>query len=174
MHYFQGEHWYALRVKSRYEELVKKALLAKSVDSLYLTYQQESRRKDRKKILTKAFFPGYMFIKAELTAELHLEILKCIGVSTILHDSNGPVAIPDEEIENILYLKDYEGQVVHIDSGISKGKRVRVIDGPLFGLVGIVDESRKGQIRISVENIPGAVGISIPEDLLELVEDQKK
>jgi transcriptional antiterminator NusG len=170
MHYLEGERWYALRVKSRYEEIVKKALSAIEVESLYLTYQEASKRKDRKKILTKAFFPGYMFIRVALNAEVHLEILKCIGVSTILHNSMGPIAILDDEIENIIHLKDYEGQVLHLDLGFSKGKKVRVIDGPLQGLLGTVAENRKGQVRVSIENIPGAVGVSIPEDYLELEE----
>ena len=166
MHYFPDEEWYAIRVKYRHEQVVERALTAKSFSPLSLTYQEKSRRKDRTKILTKFFFPGYMFIKAVLNAERHVEILKSIGVVEILRNSQGPVPIQDTQIQNVLRLQSYEGEILTF-SEFCCGMRVRIVEGPLTGLIGRVDEMQRNLLKISIDSIPGSVAIHVSGDMLE-------
>ncbi len=169
MFYFPGENWYAIRVKSRYESIVEKSLETKEIQSLNLTYQILSKRKDRKKILTKAFFPGYMFIRSELNPERHVEILKSIGVIDILKNSKGPLPIPDNQIDNVIRLEKYEGEILSFNE-FASGMAVRVIQGPLMGVQGFVDEVNRELVKISVESIPGSVAFHVSPSQIEPIE----
>lgn len=169
MFYFPGEKWYALRVKYRHEQLVEDALQAKRFNPLYLTYQEKSKRKDRQKILTKAFFPGYMFFKAAMNSEMHVEVLKCRGVVQILRNSEGPIPIPSEQIDNARRLEKFTGQVLTFTE-YCRGMLVKIIQGPLTGLIGRIDEVHKKIVKISIDTIPGSVGIQVPYASLEPLE----
>lgn len=172
MQYFTGENWYAIRVKSRYEQIAKKNLENKNIKSLYLTYQVLSRRKDRKKTLTKAFFPGYMFIKTELNPEIHVEVLKSIGVVEVLKNSKGPISIPENQIVNVKRLEKFEGQITNFNE-FASGMQVKVIQGPLMGVEGFVDDIHRDLIKISVESIPGSVAIQVNPCQIEPVHRER-
>ncbi len=169
MHYYPGENWYALRVKHQYESIVEKSLETKNMSPLHLTYQAISKRKDRKKVLVKAFFPGYMFIKSELNPEIHVEILKSIGVVDLIKNSQGPLPIPEEQINNVLRLKDYEGQIVSFND-FKCGMLVEIVQGPLKGVKGFVDAVERDLIRIGIQAIPGSVAIHVSPSQIEPVE----
>ena len=164
MHYVKGPHWYAIRVRYRHEEVVIKGLLGKNTKYLHLTYCEKSKRK--KDILTKAFFPGYMFINLELDRHLHVEILKLFGVVEIIKNSDGPVPIPDDQIANIAKLEMYEGEI-YASQEFATGMKVRVINGPLEGLTGFIDTIEKNRIKLGIESVPGSVSIHIPPEDLE-------
>lgn len=170
MQYVPGENWYALRIKYQCEAIVEKTLQAKKMSPLHLTYQELSKRKDRKKIVTKAFFPGYMFIKSELNPEIHVEILKSIGVVDLLKNSTGPLPIPEEQINNVLRLKDYEGEILCFNE-FKHGMPVEIVQGPLKGVRGVVDSVDRDLIKIGIDSIPGSVAIHVAPSQIEPIEE---
>ena len=98
-----------LRVRSQAERLVHVGLHQKQFEVLNPTYQALSIRKDRKKMLTRPIFKGYIFIRALLNPEYHLQILKTPGVVEILKSSSGPTPVPEEQIENVRLLEKHVG-----------------------------------------------------------------
>ena len=84
MRYSRNLNWYAVRTRSQAEELARHGLSQKGFELLMPTYQAVSQRNDRHKILTKPIFKGYLFIRLQLDATLHLEVLKTLGVVEIL------------------------------------------------------------------------------------------
>ena len=169
MHYFKGSEWYAIRVKYRHEHVVEKSLTNKELPPLNLTYQEQSKRKDRRKVITKSFFPGYMFINTELNSEKHVEILKTLGIVEIIKNSEGPVPIPESQIQNIQKLEKYTGTII-TSAGFAEGMMVRVCHGPLKGLLGRIDEMHKKFIKLTIDSIPGSVAIQIPYSDLEPID----
>ncbi|PCI28587.1 MAG: hypothetical protein COB67_05975 [SAR324 cluster bacterium] len=172
MEYSDDLEWYVLRVKTRFEKIVITSLGQKGFSSLHLTYLQKSRRKDRIKMLPKAFFPGYMFVQATLDVERHVEILKTIGVTDVLKNSEGPISVPQWQIDNILTLQEFSGKVFPTVMVIQQGSWVEVTHGPLKGLKGIVDRVNKEMVHISVDSIPGSVGIELNASYLEPISQQ--
>ena len=79
MYYCPEKSWYVLRVRSQAERLVHVGLHHKQFEVLNPTYQALSIRRDRRKVLTRPIFNGYMFIRTLLNPEYHLEILKTPG-----------------------------------------------------------------------------------------------
>ena len=96
MQYSSRENWYALRIRSRFDQLSERALKNKRFEVFNPTYHEWSRRKDRKKLLKKSIFKEYMFLRTTLTAEIHLEILKSYGVMQFLQNRTGPVLVPSQ------------------------------------------------------------------------------
>ncbi len=168
MQYFKGTHWYAIRVRYRHEQIVEKGLTGKNINYLHLTYCEKSRKKKKTELITKIFFPGYMFINIELDTHLHVEILKLFGVVEIIKNSEGPIPIPDSQIENIEKLKDYEGEIFSSQE-FAVGMSVKVINGPLSGLTGFVDELNNNLIKLGIDAVPGSVSIHIPPEDLEVI-----
>ena len=85
MHYCTEKSWYVLRVRSQAERLVHVGLHHKQFEVLNPTYQALSIRRDRRKILTRPIFNGYMFVRTLLNPESHLEILKTPGAVSYTH-----------------------------------------------------------------------------------------
>ena len=63
MHYCTEKSWYVLRVRSQAERLVHVRLHHKQFEVLNPTYQELSIRRDRRKVLTRPIFNGYMFVR---------------------------------------------------------------------------------------------------------------
>ena len=122
------ESWYVVRIRSRAERLVQVGLHRKCFEVLHPTYQSLSKRRDRQKLLTKPIFHGYMFVRVQLSPERHLELLKTQGVIGLLKNSQGPIPVPDEQIENVRKLEHHVGECFHSPD-------VVVGDTVLFGRV---------------------------------------
>ena len=111
MQYCTEKSWYVLRVRSQSERLVHVGLHHKQFEVLNPTYQALSIRRDRRKVLTRPIFNGYMFIRVLLNPECHLEILKTPGVVEILKSPSGPTPVPDDQVENVRLLESMLGLV---------------------------------------------------------------
>jgi len=160
MEYAPGLQWYVARIRSNAENLVLKGLERKQFEVLNPTYQKESTRKDRKKILTRPIFVGYLFLHVELNAELHLEILKTSGLIELIKSRRGPIPVPQDQIDNVLLLEKHVGDLFE-SPDYQEGEEAVVVEGPLKGLRGVIDEADHRFLRIHVDAIPGAVKVEV-------------
>jgi transcriptional antiterminator NusG len=131
--------WHAIWTRSRHEPLVCSELAARGIDTFLPTFTQVSRWSDRKKLIAWPLFPGYCFARFK---PAHLpRVVRCTGVVAVLSNGGRPVPIPSFEIEA---LQRMVGSGLPYDpcSQLVLGSRVRVVSGPLAGVVGRLD--RKG------------------------------
>ena len=142
----------------------------KHFEVLNPTYQVLSIRKDRRKVLSKPIFKGYMFFRVLLDSESHLEVLKTPGVVEILRNRNGPTQVPDEQIENVRILEKHVGDCFH-GTDFVVGDAVIVREGPLTGLRGVIDRMDRKKLYIHVDAIPGSVMIEVEQHQLQLEKD---
>ena len=82
MDYLNSEYaeWYCIHTRSRHEDAVYHRLSDKKLQAFLPKLEVWSRRKDRRKKIQKALFPGYLFVYEILNPRLGLEILKTPGV----------------------------------------------------------------------------------------------
>lgn len=170
MQYCREESWYVIRVRSQSERLVQVGLHKKNFEVLNPTYQVLSIRKDRRKVLSKPIFKGYMFFRALLDSERQLEVLKTPGVVDILRNNNGPTPVPDEQVENVLILEKHVGDCF-CGKDLVVGDAVIVRDGPLKGLRGVIDKMDRKRLYIHVDAIPGSVMIEVEPNQVQLEKD---
>ena len=170
MKYGSGKNWYVLQVRSKAERLVEMGLHKKHFEVLNPSYHDLSTRKDRRKVLVKPIFKGYMFIRTSLDPECHLEIVKTPGVVDILKSESGPTPVPEDQIKNVLLLEKHVGDFF-FGNRFDIGDAVFVREGPLTGLRGVIDRLDKKKLYIHIDAIPGSVLIEVKSHQVRLEKD---
>ncbi len=132
-------HWYALRTRSRHEKQVREQLEARGIEPFLPLVERWRQWKDRRKQVAFPLFPGYCFARFPLSQRV--AVLSTQGVVQILGNQEGPVSVPDAEIEAVRRLVE---STLHYDPHpyLTEGMQVEVIRGPLAGLRGLL--LRKG------------------------------
>ena len=161
--------WYVLHTKSRHESVVNDGLARKSVEVYLPKITVPSKRRDRKKTIRVALFPGYVFVKTDLHPHTHLEIVKVAGAVRFLGNKQGPLSLADETVESlkIMVESDY---AVTTGNNLRKGDNVLVVHGPLEGVMGtFVRYGGKGRIVVNVEALNQYAGVEVSEDDIEIL-----
>jgi hypothetical protein len=120
--------WYVLHTKSRFENVVNDGLINKSMEVFLPKVQVRSKRRDRKAMITVPLFPGYLFVKTDLSPHNHLEIVKTTGAVRLIGTKDGPVTVPRTAIESLKIMVEGNNQV-STGYRLKKGDPVIVIAG---------------------------------------------
>ncbi|MGA1840508.1 MAG: transcription termination/antitermination protein NusG [bacterium] len=149
-----SEHinWYAVHTSSRHEDMVNTRLSAKKIQVFLPKIEVWSRRKDRKKRIRIPLFRGYLFVHVELEKHIWLEVLKTPGVARIVGSQKEPIPIPDQQIDSIRILLENDVLLTPVPY-LQIGQRVRIMNGPLTGVEGILmkTDTRKNKLVVSVD-----------------------
>lgn len=162
--------WYALHVRHQCEQLVETAL-AGHCETFWphrTTRTSNGRQKAGRRIHRRAWFPGYMFVRADWTKADHRgRVLGVSHVLGILGTGNGPIAIPDQEIESLRTLMTARAGV--IQSAARAGQRVVVTSGPFRGVEGIVARiGNSTMLVVQIELLGRGVAVQLPNDVIEV------
>jgi transcription elongation factor/antiterminator RfaH len=157
-------NWYAIYTQSRHDQKVLERLTRKEIESFLPLVERWSRRRDRRKRINLPLFPGYLFVRSQMDAYSHLEILKTDGVVRILGNDGKPTPIPDEQIFAIQALIK-NGMAVTSHLYLKDGMKVRIVNGPLIGIEGILlkTQPKKHRFIISVDLLQESVSVEIDE-----------
>jgi transcription antitermination factor NusG len=136
--------WFALQVRSRYENVAAAHLSGKGFECFLPLYKSRRRWSDRFKEVECPLFPGYVFCRLNPLDRLPIHITP--GVILIVGHGKTPEPIDETEIAAIQSV---------IKSGLSSqpypflqiGQRVRIDNGPLWGLEGVLQDF-KGRHRL--------------------------
>jgi transcription antitermination factor NusG len=144
------QHWYAVWTRARHEFTVREDLKAKGLEIFLPTVQRASQRRDRRKILTVPLFPNYVFVHAELDKDRYLQVARTLGVVSVLGwQEKNPLWIPDEQIASVKILIDTTIPLAQ-HPYLRVGQWVRVLDGPLKDVVGLI-QAVKGRRKLIVQ-----------------------
>ena len=169
-------HWYALYTRSHCERLVSDQLRAFGFSVFLPELKVVSRRGGNQHFIDVPLFPGYLFLRHAMDKASYLQVRQARGLVRILggHWDNLAV-IPEIEIRSIQIV--VRSQVPFITSpryyGLKEGTHVRIIDGSLAGVEGIIlPEQRKlgtGMLVLSVELLRRSIAIEIGITNVELI-----
>lgn len=153
--------WYAVSVYPRHEKHVAHFLEMKGVNYLLPLYSSLRRWKDRRKQVDMCLFPGYVFVNIGL--EGCMGVLKAPGVARFVTFQGRPAIIPNHEIQAI-GLSVGAGVAMHPHPYLQKGRRVRVRNGPMVGVEGILVRRKEGfRVVLSVNLIMTSVAAEVDE-----------
>ena len=138
--------WYAIRVRSNREHIVAVHLRDRGFQEYSPSYTVTSQWADRKKLIIKFLFPGYVF--CQLNVSDRLPVLSVPGVVGLIGCGKTPVAIPEHEMDHVRALVN-SGLPVMPWPYLATGDLVLIERGPLAGIEGIL-QSVKGKDRIVV------------------------
>lgn len=159
-------NWYVLHVLTGKEIDVKKVLLRDlSKQNILVPQKTIKERKDGQwHMATKTLFPGYVFVKVFMDAEMYYRLDGIPSVIRILGDVNGPKPVLDDEMYIVLRLSG-DGEPLGISRIYCEGSKVKVSSGPLVGLEGQivkVDARRyRAKVNLTLMGEPRIVEMGI-------------
>lgn len=155
----QDAQWFALRVKSRSEKTVAITAQSKGFEEFVPLYQSRRRWSDRVKSLELPLFPGYVFCR--LNPQHRMPLLTIPGVLHFVGIGRTPIAIEDAEI-GALQTAVHSGLLTEPWPYLEVGQRVRLEEGPLSGLEGVlVGTSKQQRLLVSVTLLKRSVAVAI-------------
>lgn len=156
-----AQNWYIIHVYSGFENKVKKNLeerIAASEHSekfgevIVPTEQVVELVKGKRKTSNRKFYPGYILVKMDLDEETWHLVKNTAKVTGFLGGRDKPVAIPDEEAEQIINRMEAGKDKPQPKFYFEVGDEVRVIDGPFTNFNGTVEDvnPEKGKLKVLV------------------------
>lgn len=159
--------WYVLHTKSRFESVVDEMLRKKTVEVFLPRVIVQSRRKDRKKMIRVPLFPGYLFVKSDLSPEHHLEIVRTVGAVKLVGDKNGPHSVPDDTIQSLQIMVSSDRPIA-TGTFFQKGERVIVVSGPFSGVTGIFERYRNlDRVIVHIEALGQFAAVEVDAEDVE-------
>jgi transcription antitermination factor NusG len=131
----------------------------KGIENFLPLYSRVSIWKDRKKEISWPLFPGYLFVR--IIPRERLDVLKSVGVVSMVGNASGPLEIPEQQITSIRTFIE-QGLKYDPHPYLKIGKEVRITNGPLAGLQGIlVRKKNRSLFIISVDMIQRSVSVEL-------------
>jgi len=159
--------WFALTAKHQHEPTVARLLSGKGIEVFHPTCAVVRRWKDRKKTLQLPLFPGYVFFMGGL--DRRVEILSTPGVFSIVSFGDAPAEISGTEMEGIRRAVE-GGMPIQPHPFLAEGERVRVTDGPLTGVQGMLLRYKDAyRLVLSIELLGRSAAVEIDAEMVERI-----
>jgi len=142
VHTYSG---YENKVKTDLEKTIKNRELEDYFFNIVVPMEEQVEIKDgKRKTNLKKVFPGYVLIKMIVTEESWYIVRNTRGATGFVGSGTDPIPLTDEEIRNM----GFDVVPVNVDYDVSDS--VQVVNGPLEGFVGTVQEINKEKQKVKV------------------------
>jgi transcription antitermination factor NusG len=169
----KNKFWFALKVRERFERSVAGTMESKDIEAFLPAYSVSRRWTDRVKVLEVPLFAGYVF--CQIDPADRAQVLTIPGVHYFVGGGRVPMTVADSEIESIRTVVQSNAKV-SCRPYFTQGERVRVEDGPLRGVEGVLAEGCADdvdQLVVSIELLQRSVSVAIDRDLLTPLEPRR-
>ena len=173
----EAAKWYVVHTYSGYENTVK-ATIEKTVENRSLQdiiYQVAIPMEtvteitdNGPKTYDRKVFPGYVLVKMVMTDDAWYIIKNVRGVTGfVTSGSDKPTPLTDDEV----YQLGMEKREIVV--GYKVGDTVAIVDGPLSGFNGVVEELdvEKNKVRVTVSMFGREMPVELELDQAELVSE---
>ncbi len=161
-----GRLWYAAHTRSRHEKTVHTALVERNVETFLPLAKVLSQWSDRRKVVLRPYFPGYLFV--HITPDERLTVQRVPGVVGLVGARpSQPEPIPDAEVHNLQRLMASD---VAVDPYpyLKPGQQVCIRSGPLRGVEGIlIRKAKRHLLVVSVRLLGQAVAAEVPAESVQ-------
>ncbi len=146
-------NWYVIHTYSGYENKVKtdleKTIKNRELEDYFFNIvvpmeEQVEIKDGKRKTNLKKVFPGYVLIKMIVTEESWYIVRNTRGVTGFVGSGTDPIPLTETEIRNM----GFDDVPVNVD--YDTNDTVQVINGPLEGFVGTVQEINKEKQKVKV------------------------
>jgi transcription antitermination factor NusG len=142
-------HWYALRSKSRKEDIVWRQVSDRGFEVFYPRLRVNPVNPRARKV--KPYFPGYMFIRVDIEIIGQSALQWMPHTLGLVHFGGEPAIVPDNLVLAIKHRVEEiaeAGGIVFDD--LKSGDRVTINHGPFEGYEAIFDARIPGTERVRV------------------------
>ena len=135
VHTYSG---YENKVKTDLEKTIKNRELEDYFFDIVVPMEEQIEIKDgKRKANLKKVFPGYVLVKMIVTEESWYIVRNTRGVTGFVGSGTDPIPLTNEEIRNM----GFETTIINVDYEVNDS--VKVVNGPLSGFIGTVQEINK-------------------------------
>ena len=173
--------WYSLRVISGKEKNTEENILREAddnditndIEEVFVPFEKVvEMRNNKKRIREKMFFPGYILIKMNLTANSKFVVENAPGVlSFVGPKGNKPVPLREDEIKRIFGEVERKEGMEIVDIPFKKGDAIRDIAGPFIDFTGFVEivneDKQKVKVKVSIFGRPTPIELDFFQIELE-------
>ena len=151
--YDSEPRWYVVHTYSGYENKVKtdleKTIKNRELEDYFfdivVPMEEQIEIKDgKRKANLKKVFPGYVLVKMIVTEESWYIVRNTRGVTGFVGSGTDPIPLTNEEIRNM----GFETTIINVDYEVNDS--VKVVNGPLSGFIGTVQEINKEKNKVKV------------------------
>lgn len=164
VHTYSG---YENKVASNLEKTVENRQIHDLIQEIRVPTETVTEIKDNKRRdVERKIFPGYVLVKMLLTDESWYVVRNIRGCTGFVGPSSKPIPLTDEEVAKLGVEKK------EIEVSYNVGDSVHIIDGPLDGFVGTVEEVEvdKNRVRVMVSMFGRETPVELELDQVEAVE----
>ena len=122
-----------------------------------------SRQRGAQRAIAVPMFAGYVFVRCGMNKRSYIDIVKLRGVVRLLGEAwDRLTPVPDDEISTIRRIVETDVPVFPYPY-LHEGQQVRITDGPLKGVEGVLVQSkpRKGLLVVSVDLLQRSVAVEV-------------
>lgn len=164
VHTFSG---YENKVASNIETVVENRGMQDLIQEVAIPTETDVEIKEdgTKKEFERKTFPGYVLVKMIITDESWYVVRNTRGCTGFVGPESNPVPLSDEEVKALGVEK------VNVKAPYAVGDSVNVVQGPLEGFSGIVDEIdiSKNSVQVTVSMFGRETKVEFELDQLEKV-----
>ena len=132
-----SKRWYVALVRMHHEKKVSERLSKMGIDSFVPVQQQIHQWSDRRKMVDTVLLPMMVFVHVNPKERMEVLSFSTVSRYMVMRGESTPAVIPDEQMARFRFMLDYSDEAVCMnDTPLARGEKVRVIKGPLSGLVG--------------------------------------
>lgn len=164
IHTYSG---YENKVASNLEKLVENRGMHDLIQEIRVPTETVVEVKDNKqKEVVRKIFPGYVLVKMVMTDDSWYVVRNIHGCTGFVGPASKPVPLTDSEVEAL----GVEVRSVEVSYGI--GDTVKIIDGPLTGFVGNVDELdvEKNHVKVTISMFGRETPVELEIDQVETLD----
>ncbi len=164
IHTYSG---YENKVASNLEKLVENRGMHDLIQEIRVPTETVVEVKDNnQKEVVRKIFPGYVLVKMVMTDDSWYVVRNIHGCTGFVGPASKPVPLTDSEVEAL----GVEVRSVEVSYGI--GDTVKIIDGPLTGFVGNVDELdvEKNHVKVTISMFGRETPVELEIDQVEVLD----
>ena len=149
----ENAKWYVIHTYSGYENKVatniEKVVENRSLHDLIPEVRVPTEtvieiKDNKKREVERKIFPGYVLVKMVLTDDSWYVVRNTRGVTGFVGPSSKPVPLTEEEVDALGV------DVKQIEVNYAVGNVVAIVDGPLEGFTGVVEELDLDKNKVKV------------------------
>lgn len=168
-----SRRWYVALVRMHHEKKVSERLDKMGIENFVPVQPEIHQWSDRRKKVEAVLLPMMVFVHVDPKERMEVLSFSTVSRYMVLRGERTPAVIPDEQMTRFQFMLDYsEDTVCMSDRPLARGETVRVIKGPLCGLLGeLVHLDGKSKIAVRLDML-GCACVDMPVGYVERIEEK--
>lgn len=158
--------WYAVQCIPRKEGVAAINLERQAFDAFYPRRRVTRRHARKLDTVLAPYFPGYVFVRLNLTTDRWRSVNGTLGVTRIVAFGKEPTPVPKGVVET-LQERCGERGLMKGNEPIRVGREVRILTGPFTEFFAKVDSMNdRERVRVLIGIMGGEIALDVPADYL--------